>query len=335
MCAALVETMAYNKAEVPWHQLGVPVDDNLTTDEMLVAAGLDWQVIKKPLYFPWEANEDGLITMKRAHGQSLLIRDTDQKILSMVGDDWNENQNKDVFEFFRRYVEAGHMRMETAGSLKGGKFIWCLAALDKDFELVTGDKIGGYVLLCSPHAFGFRFTIQCTSIRVVCNNTLTYSLREGPQAGTQAFRMTHARKFDADAQREAEETIGLALKRFDWVKEISEKLANHRVTYEDRIEYFKRVAKIEEVENDGEDTSTDDELPRIVRKFETAFLDAPGTELSSAKDTLFGAVNAVTYTVDHELGRTADNRLFNAWFGSNASMKRRAIDFAVELADAT
>ena len=333
--AHFVETMAYSGAP-PWHTLGNPVDNNLTVDEMLVAAGLDWEVRKLPLYSPWEADKDGLIHMQRAHGECGLWRVSDKKLLSRVGDDWQENQNRDVINFFREFVEAGNMQMETAGSLKDGKFVWCLAKLDKDFELVTGDNVGGYVLLCSPHAYGFRFTIQVTGIRVVCWNTLTWSVQSGPLAGTQAFRMTHARKFDDEAKEEAKKTIGLAKQKFEWLHEISEKLAACRVNYEERIDYFKRVAQIEEVvEVDGEDSSNDDELPRIVRKFESALQDAPGAELISARDTAWGLVNAVTYTVDHDLGRSRDTGLYNSWFGTNRSMKQRAVEYALEMADAS
>ena len=41
--AHMVETMAY-AGEVPWHGLGVQVDGNLTPEEMLKEADLDWTV---------------------------------------------------------------------------------------------------------------------------------------------------------------------------------------------------------------------------------------------------------------------------------------------------
>ena len=47
--AHLVETMAY-AGEVPWHGLGKPVHSNMTPDEMLVAAGIDWTVSKRPAF---------------------------------------------------------------------------------------------------------------------------------------------------------------------------------------------------------------------------------------------------------------------------------------------
>jgi phage/plasmid-like protein (TIGR03299 family) len=327
-----IETFAYT-GEEPWHGLGFRVDGDLTPEEMMKAAQLDWAVKKVPLYFPWEPNEDGVLVMKRAHGSSLLVRDSDQKVLSLVGDDWQENQNEDIFEFFNEYCEAGDMTMETAGSLRDGKFVFCLAKLNKNFELVIGDKVDGYVLMCSPHAYGYRFTIQYTGIRVVCKNTLVYSLREGPLAGTQAFRMTHRRKFDDEAKKEARETLGLAVKQFEWFKNASEVLAAARMEYEQRIDFFKKVAKIDETEN-VEDDDEPEELPRRVQQFEYVYEEAPGQQLSSAKDTIWGAVNAVTYTVDHVLGRSRDTAMYNAWLGQNAAMKRRAVSLGLELAKA-
>ena len=44
-----VETMAY-AGEVPWHGLGTPVSNDLTPNQMMVKAGLDWSVNKVPTY---------------------------------------------------------------------------------------------------------------------------------------------------------------------------------------------------------------------------------------------------------------------------------------------
>lgn len=37
---------------------------------------------------------------------------------------------------------------------------------------------------------------------------------------------------------------------------------------------------------------------------------------------------------DHELGRSADTRMTSAWFGNNANRKVKALDLALEMADA-
>jgi len=113
-----VETMAYAN-ETPWHGLGTPVADNLTPAQMLNAAGLNWQVKKKALVVD---ELDHTLTSHYA-----LVRDTDNKILGVCGSDYTPTQNQDVFEFFDKFCKAGDMKMETAGSLHGGKIVWGLA----------------------------------------------------------------------------------------------------------------------------------------------------------------------------------------------------------------
>jgi hypothetical protein len=53
------------------------------------------------------------------------------------------------------------------------------------------------------------------------------------------------------------------------------------------------------------------------------FKSAPGQELVTANGTLWGAVSAVTYYVDHvRSGKT--ERLDSAWFGPGCALKEKA-----------
>jgi hypothetical protein len=56
----------------------------------------------------------------------------------------------------------------------------------------------------------------------------------------------------------------------------------------------------------------------------------PGADL--APGTWWNAFNAVTFAVDHKLGRAADSRLHSAWFGDNARHKSEAMEIALEMA---
>ena len=55
---AAVETMAY-AGELPWHGLGTKVPNDLSTDQMLEASGLNWSVEKLPSFVtnPFNAND--------------------------------------------------------------------------------------------------------------------------------------------------------------------------------------------------------------------------------------------------------------------------------------
>ena len=108
-----VETMAY-AGELPWHGLGVEVSNELTPMMMLEKAGLDWTVDEVPSFV--EHNGVQIPT-----GQKSLVRSTDSKILTNVGNGWHPVQNHEAFEFFNEFVMSGDMEMHTAGSLMNGK----------------------------------------------------------------------------------------------------------------------------------------------------------------------------------------------------------------------
>ena len=126
--------MAY-AGDVPWHGLGTKVPADLTHDQMLEAAGLDWTVEKKDLTF--EVNGEQIV----APGKKALVRSSDGALLDVIGDNWNPLQNSEAFEFFNDFVAAGDMEMHTAGSLEDGRRVWALAKVNDTFEVFKGDAI--------------------------------------------------------------------------------------------------------------------------------------------------------------------------------------------------
>ena len=331
---ANVESMAYRKlGGVPWHGEGVPVDNNMSVDDMLDQSGLNWTVSKQPLYFPMPG-ENGKLKMRLVPDEFALIRDTDMSVLDTVGAKYKPVQNADVFDFFRRFVLAGDMELETAGSLRGGRYIWCLAKIrDGSFSLPKGDKTNFYMLLSQPHLFGVSLTALLTGVRVVCQNTLTGALG-GSMDGSKAkgaFRMSHSQAFDDSMKAEAERTLGLAHEGIKEYSHTAQLLAGVKAKPDMVTDYFQGVLQLEHDEVVTEAEMIDFELNRNMKRFREALVHQPGAEMS--RGTWWSAFNAVTYTVDHVMS-TDSNRLFSAWHGTGAQMKRRALNLAVEFAKA-
>ena len=311
-----VAQMAY-AGETPWHGLGNKVSNDLTPDQMLVAAGLDWEVSKVPLF----ANHNG---KKIKTGAEALIRSTDDKILTIVTDTWNPCQNRDAFEFFNDFTAAGDMEMHTAGSLKDGQHVWALAKIKESFELFGGDKVDGYLLFSNPHQFGKSITVQFTPIRVVCNNTLTLSL------GTKTDKMVklnHRRVFDGDSVKQ---TLGIATEKLAKYKEMSQFLGKKLYTSAKLIEYFNQVFP-KTSDKKGDKNKIGVPQSRAAELAMLAVDHQPGSEF--AKGSWWQAYNAVTYLTDHQLGRSGDTRLYSSWFGVNQAKKIQALNLAVEMAE--
>ena len=310
----MVETMAYAN-EVPWHGLGTKVSDALTPEQMMIAADLDWTVSRRKI-----VTECGLKT----NDWALLVRDSDNKILGPCGKNYIPIQNSEVFKFFDKFVKAGAMKMETAGSLDDGRQVWGLAAINKGFCLPGGDEVNGYLLFSQPHIWGKSMTIMFTPIRVVCNNTLTMALGQR----SNRFTMPHVRIFDQDVAQKAEAALGLASGHLEAFKMTSELLS--RVAYDEKqvskyITQLFQPALILDCEDRSLWAKTADEVYNCIHT-------QPGAAMSEG--TWWSALNAVTYYVDHKAGRDRDASLQSAWFGPRAALKRKALDLAVEYAQA-
>ena len=312
-----VETMAYRN-ETPWHGLGVKVDHAMSAADMVQAAGLNWTVSKRPL-----VTADG-VPVKSAFG---LLRDSDDKVLSVVGSGYKPVQNDKIVEFFKRFTDAGSMKMETAGSLNGGRYVWALARIERDFNVagVGKDPIKGYLLMSSPHVHGKALMLQTTAIRVVCWNTLSWSIREGAKMDGKVggqFRMPHSVEFNEGVQEVAIEAMGLAQHQLQVMEEQAAVLAKTRIDDKTRQTFFLNVLRTKQ--------DADKALPRLAAQFEDAYHSAPGQNLKTAEGTWWGALNAITYVADHVMAKTQDIRLRNTWFGHVAAMKRRALDLALD-----
>lgn len=310
-----VETMAYS-GEIPWHGLGVEVSNDLTPSQMMEKAGLNWSVNKVPTFIE--------IDGKRIEtGAQALVRSSDNKVLTQVGAGWNPVQNEEAFEFFSEFVLSGDMEMHTAGSLKEGKMIWALAKVKESFDIFGGDQVDSYLLFSNPHQYGKCIDIRFTPIRVVCNNTLTFSLNQHSDI---SYRANHSSKFDGDKVKEA---LGLAHEKFAQYKEMAQYLGSKRVTAESLIEYYATV--FPKTSGDKE-VKTAEDLSRNGKLAYEALEKQPGAEY--AEGSWWQAFNSVTYVTDHMQGRSADNRMYNSWFGSNQSRKVHALNKAMDMAEA-
>ena len=162
--AAEVENMFYTR-EKPWHGLGTMVQEAPALADALILAGLDWNVIQKPI----QTVEGYPIPGFRAN-----IRDFDNKILGVVTSRYKVVQNRDAFAFTDELLGEG-VTYETAGSLQEGRRTWMLAKLPHRY-IISGDEIVPYLVLTNSHDGSGSIKAAMTPIRVVCNNTLNLAL---------------------------------------------------------------------------------------------------------------------------------------------------------------
>lgn len=329
-------------SQKPWHGLGIEMDPKEGALAWMKAAGLDWQVVTQPMFTTLPNGQTISVEGRKGNEYRVLVRDkgtntfAQEDVFGPVGPEWTPVQNEEVFTFMEKFCNSGKMTMETCGSLKGGTEIWALAKFADNFDIAANDEMTGYLLFHSAHVWGKGNTLKLTPIRVVCNNTLTMSLRQNARS---AFRMPHTKAFDADVQQAAVTALGLANEQLDEFKAVAEVLSTARADDNKVQEFITKLYQPKELErrvkeNDNSPLS-DTFTPTSDNVWEAIHL-APGADLKSSKGTWWGAFNGVTYFEDHMRISYQDdsNVLQSAWFGGGAARKERALDLALEYAQA-
>ena len=152
--------------EPAWHGLGRVIEAAPTSEEAIRLAGLDWEVIPKPIF-----DEFG----RELPGYKVNIRTSDNKALGVVSDRYKVVQNSEAFAFTDELLGNG-VRYETAGSLASGKRVWMLARMEN--TTIAEENIDPYLVFTNTHDGTGSIKVAITPVRVVCQNTLNLALAQ-------------------------------------------------------------------------------------------------------------------------------------------------------------
>jgi phage/plasmid-like protein (TIGR03299 family) len=300
--------------QTPWHGLGSKLPPGADIETWRAAAGLAWNVAETETLFKF----DGEIRV--VPDTKVLLRSDTKAPLSVVSKWYNTVQPGEVLGFFDDLVKAGGFELETAGALRGGKRIWALARVGEAAKIVDGDMIKPYLLLATSYDASMATTAQFTSVRVVCNNTLSAAIGNGEQK----VKIPHLSKFNA---AEVRDQLSIAISGWDEFLMQTRRMAATPLDAQAADAYLLDVFKCDvETLEAPEKTRKSKAYKRVLALFDGT---AVGSDMVG--QSLWGAVNAVTEYVDHERGKTRESALDAAWFGEGANLKDRAFTVAREL----
>lgn len=321
--AHLIEKMAYVGA-TPWHQLGNQLPPKQPIEVWAEKAGMDWTICDTPVRYLTE-QIGALGSILSFDDQKVLYRSDTKAPLSVVSSRYQVVQPKAVLEFYRDLTEVSGFELETAGVLKEGRKFWALARTGKSMALKGNDVVNGYLLLATSCDGSLATTATPTTIRVVCNNTLTIALN----GASSAIKVPHSTSFDAQAVKKQ---LGIAVSQWDSFMYRMKTLSERKVKNHEAMNYFLKV--LCQTDNVAADQAAVLTNERALKKVQSLYEgQGRGSELASASGTAWGLLNAVTEFVDHEKrARSQEFRLESAWFGQGAALKQRALQHALQLA---
>jgi phage/plasmid-like protein (TIGR03299 family) len=308
--------MAY-VGDTPWHGLGQKLEENMTIAQWTEAAGMDWDIKRSRVRYGDDANT------RIIEDQHVLFRSDTKDALGIVSSKFKIVQPREVMEFFADLTGVAGFTLETAGTLFGGKRFWALARTGQTAVIKSGaDLVGQYLLLATAADGSLATTGRFTTVRVVCNNTISQALTGKAK---HEVKISHRSVFDSAAMKDQ---LGIERDGFtQWVHTMRQ-LASENVRNDEAEQTVFKLLTKEDWNKATLEQITDARATRGYKTIMALFEGAgKGATMSGVKGTRWGLLNAVTEYADYHVRATSqDNRLASAWFGAGDDLKTKALE---------
>ena len=211
--------------------IGTDITGLKTSEDVLNAAGLNYNVVKKSILYRGTNGE-----ILEYPDKVLTINESTGRVFNTVSKSYEVCQNRDAFSLIDyigqddesfEYVRAG----ETVGGM-----IYIIAKI-KSVRLL-GDLVTPYIIFQNSHDGLNSVKATICPLRIVCQNQFNVSFRESPNT----VRIIHSAQMDQRmlAAREMMRDVATYMDTFE---ETAEMLATKHVSYDSVIKLFNDVFK--------------------------------------------------------------------------------------------
>lgn len=299
-----------------WHNFGVVLDgafDSLTA--MKIAC-------------PWEAEKERLFL---ANGtpteQYAILRSDTNNIIGYVGQGYEIVQPYHMFDFTDSWISESKNKFESAGALRGGSVLFCLARVGEINVLGSGDIHRTYLAFLNSFDGSLSTQAYLTTTRIVCMNTLQMSLsnQKGSSVKFRHTKEVHSKLKAAAALMEGQIATEALL------KEKLELLATKRLTKKDYTLVLDTLFP-----------STSTRATNVKGAITTLYESNDNDAFYEFKGTSYALLNAITNYTDHEREvripkgsstTVQDARADSAILGTGAKLKEEAFKLLVEITE--
>jgi phage/plasmid-like protein (TIGR03299 family) len=316
--------------ELPWHELGNKLEHPATLEQALVAGGLDWEVDTVPIMPVGEP--ETLITQRVAVVRTDRIPGEAGRVVGVVHPGFQPLQNRAGAAMFDALMGQGQPIYHTGGHLKSGEIIWLLAKMPDDIRVRGDDVLETYLLFTNSHDGSVAIDIRLTTVRVVCQNTLSLALHKRGSAG-KVFRRAHNGSYEL-LKEEAKSFFAFSVQQTKEAEQLFTRLAEKACSTEDFQGFLKKLIP------DTNKPATANQNPAVLRGYETRMESLLATrkeimgvhlegigdrKIAPAENNWWGALNTITAWSDH-LQKTENARYAHILLGSGDKLKSAALN---------
>jgi phage/plasmid-like protein (TIGR03299 family) len=211
--------------------IGTDITGLTTSEAVLNKAGLNYNVVKKPMYLMNDSGE--LIDYQDK--KFTVVEGTD-KVLGVVSSKYEICQNRDAFSFID-YIGGNSVGFEyvKAGETQGG-LVYIIAKIPN--VNLMGDAITPYIIFQNSHDGMNSVKATICPLRIICQNQFNVSFRQS----SNTVRIIHSSQMDARmlTAREMMRDVAGYMETFT---DTATNLATKKISYDAVINVFNDVFK--------------------------------------------------------------------------------------------
>jgi phage/plasmid-like protein (TIGR03299 family) len=215
--------------------IGTDITGLKTSEEVLNAANLNYNVVKKPMYL-----KDSSGNFIDFPDKKFTVVEGTDKILGVVSSKYEVCQNRDAFSFID-YIGGDEVGFEyvKAGETHSG-LVYIIAKIPN--VTLLGDAITPYIIFQNSHDGLNSVKATICPLRIICQNQFNISFRQS----TNTVRIIHSSQMDSRmlAAREMMRDVAEYMETFE---DTAVELATKKVRYDDVIKMFNDVFKYDPI----------------------------------------------------------------------------------------
>lgn len=287
-----------------WHRGTATAVDDMSLDQQLQAAGLDWEVITSGFRYGdrYQFRQTDTKVAFRSDNGAFIDTYTDRK-------PW---QNREIIDHFHQFCDGSDLTVSHIGSLQEGKLIYAAAKLPVVTDVAAcGDVTEYWLLLKDSHLNGKGLQVSLYANRMICTNGLHEAIRQGNQT------IAHLGAFNTERITGVLEAALATVRQ----KEVTyNQLAQTAITVEE--------ATLQLIAAFGEMGKPVAEQPKLIQTALRLFQgSAKGSDYLSAYNTAYGLLQAVTEHYNwHAPARGTTQTQFQSVLGGSRGQKMQQFE---------
>lgn len=309
MSHEIMENDTIVSTEKCWHGLE-RIEETITFDN----SGLNWELVKAPTYF----EVDGQFYLNST--EKTVVRKDIKLPIFTPKDSYGIIQNSRMWEILENSLEGVDYTVKVTGSLKNCGIVFFSVDIEDESSLITlgDDQFKNYLTFMTSHNGTCKLTAYDTSIRVVCNNTLQYSLANKGQIN---LSIRHTKNAEERIENMEKVLHNLFDSRRAFYKNY-ERMANKRI-HDDRARDSYQNLLIGDREPDSKrgETRLENSLAELMGLFQAG----KGNRGESVADWLNGATEYYTHYAG---GNNTRKRFQSNEIGAYRNKKAEALSIA-------